>query len=446
MRDILVTAIVFGLAPFALFEPFLGIALWTWVSVMNPHRLTWNFAYNLPFAQVVAAATLMSLVIASRKVKFPWTGLTVTLIVFLIWLGITFVTGIHPRLSIEMWSRITKELVMTLVALAVVRSERQIQIFFWILVMSVAFFGIKGGVFTILSGGEFRVWGPPGSYIEDNNALSVALIMMIPLMVYLYQQLRNRAAKLGMMAATLLSVASILGSYSRGAVVAGSAMALFLAIKSKKKGLFLALFVIAVPIMLAAMPQKWWDRMATIATSESNPDSSVQGRFNAWAMTWNLAKDRPVLGGGFAIYEPDVFAKYAPNPRDLHAAHSIYFQMLGEHGFPGLGLFLLLALLMWRAGTRVIRASTMPSTRWRADMARALQVSLVGYMVGGITINIGYWDVFYFELVLFVALDVLARTQQHAPVREASVEVVGRNSKALAPATIARRVPRRELA
>jgi probable O-glycosylation ligase (exosortase A-associated) len=265
-------------------------------------------------------------------------------------------------------------------------------------------------------------------------------------MVYLYQQLRNRAAKLAMMAATLLTVASILGSYSRGAVVAGSAMALFLAIKSKKKGLLLALFVIAVPIMLAAMPQQWWDRMATITTSESNPDSSVQGRFNAWAMTWNLAKDRPVLGGGFAIYEPDVFAKYAPNPRDIHAAHSIYFQMLGEHGFPGLGLFLLLALLMWRAGTRVIRASTTPSTRWRADMARALQVSLVGYMVGGLTINIGYWDVFYFELVAFVALDVLARTQQPAAVREASMEAGSRNAKPLAPVTAARRMPGRELA
>jgi probable O-glycosylation ligase (exosortase A-associated) len=409
MRDLFVTAIIFGLAPVALFEPFVGIALWTWVSVMSPHRLTWNYAYNLPFAAVVAAATLLSLVIANRKVKFPWTALTVTLIVFMVWLGITFATGIHPRLSVEMWSRITKELVMTLVALAVVRTEKQLRIFFWILVMSVAFFGIKGGIFTILTGAQFRVYGPPGSYIEDNNAISIALVMMIPLMVFLYHQLTHRLAKLAMLAAILLSAASIFGSYSRGALVAVSAMSLFLVLKSRKKALFLVLGVVAVPIMLAAMPQKWWDRMATITSSEANPDSSVQGRFNAWAMTWNLAKDHPIVGGGFAIYEPDVFARYAPNPRDIHAAHSIYFQMLGEHGFPGLGLFLLLALMMWRAGTRVIRASTTPATRWRADMARALQVSMIGYLVGGLTVNIGYWDVFYFELVLFVVLDQLAR-------------------------------------
>ncbi len=157
--------------------------------------------------------------------------------------------------------------------------------------------------------------------------------------------------------------------------------------------------------MLAAMPDAWWERMATITSA--NPDQSVQGRFNAWWMTWNLALDRPVFGGGFAIYEPDVFARYAPDPLDIHAAHSIYFQMLGEHGFVGLGLFLLLAFLMWRTGTRVIRGSSSGAHQWRADLARALQVSMVGFLVGGLTVNIGYWDVYYFELVLLVALEQL---------------------------------------
>ena len=150
--------------------------------------------------------------------------------------------------------------------------------------------------------------------------------------------------------------------------------------------------------MLDAMPQKWWDRMATITAQEV--DTSVQGRFNAWGMAWNLALDRPIVGGGFAIYEPDVFAKYAPNPVDIHSAHSIYFQMLGEHGFVGLALFLLLTFLMWRTGTRIIRSSTNADARWRADLASALQVSMAGFLVGGLTVNIAYWDVYYFELIV----------------------------------------------
>ena len=62
------------------------------------------------------------------------------------------------------------------------------------------------------------------------------------------------------------------------------------------------------------------------------------GRINAWTMALNLAKDN-FFGGGFSIYESAVFARYAPDP-EARAAHSIYFQVLGEHGFVGLFLFL----------------------------------------------------------------------------------------------------------
>jgi probable O-glycosylation ligase (exosortase A-associated) len=418
MRDVLLTVVIFGLVPVALFHPFVGVALWTWVSVMNPHRLTWSFAYNMPFAQVIAIATLLSLVIAYKKVRFPVTPLTLTLIAFLLWMNVTFLFAIHRFESLDMWSRVNKTLIMTLVAVAAVRSEKQVRILLWILTLSVAFFGVKGGIFTIMTGAEFRVYGPPGSHIEDNNAISVALVMMIPLLVYLYHQSRRQWVRLALVAAILLSAASIFGSYSRGALVAITAMGMFLALKSRKRALFLIVIVIAIPVLLSAMPQKWWDRMATITST--NVDSSVQGRFNAWQMVWNLANDRPIVGGGFAIYEPDLFAKYAPNPLDLHSAHSIYFQVLGEHGFPGLALFLLLALLMWRTGSSVIRNSQTDESRWRGEMARAVQVSMVGFLVGGLTVNIAYWDVYYFLLVLLVALDQLVRRDAAVATQPAS--------------------------
>ena len=39
MRDIAVTAVVFGLLPFILWRPHIGILVWTWLGLMNPHRL-----------------------------------------------------------------------------------------------------------------------------------------------------------------------------------------------------------------------------------------------------------------------------------------------------------------------------------------------------------------------------------------------------------------------
>ena len=55
----------------------------------------------------------------------------------------------------------------------------------WVITVSVGYFGIKGGIFTILTGGNYKVWGPPQSNLEDNNALALAILMVIPLMIYL---------------------------------------------------------------------------------------------------------------------------------------------------------------------------------------------------------------------------------------------------------------------
>jgi putative inorganic carbon (HCO3(-)) transporter len=406
MRDIALALIVFSLLPVAVMEPFVGVALWTWVSVMNPHRLTWGFAFNFPFAQLIAIATLAGVVISARKLRFPITSLSVLLILFWIWMTITYVLAFHVRESTDMWLRVTKTLLMTCVALAAVRSEKQIRIFVWIFVLSVVFFGVKGGIFTILTGAASRVYGPADSYIADNNTISIALVMMIPLTYFLVQEVKRFAFRLALLGAMVLSAIAVLGSYSRGAFVSISAMLAFLAWNSRRRIVFVVLLAAAAPAVLVLMPEKWLDRIHSISNYAN--DGSVLGRFNAWAMAWHLALDRPITGGGFAVYEPDVFARYAPNPRDIHAAHSIYFQMLGEHGFVGLAIFLLLGFLMWRCANRVIRASDdVATTQWRANLARAVKVSMIGFAVGGITVNIGYWDVIYYELVLLVALDQL---------------------------------------
>jgi probable O-glycosylation ligase (exosortase A-associated) len=204
-------------------------------------------------------------------------------------------------------------------------------------------------------------------------------------------------------------------------------MLALLALKSRQRVVILMLAVITIPIAFIAMPQKWWERMQTITIE--NPDDSIQGRFNAWAMSWNLALDRPIVGGGFSVDQPDVFARYAPNPLDVHSAHSNYFQVLGEHGFVGLALFLLIAFLMWRTGTQIIRTHRRSGTRWRADMARALQVSMIGFLVGGLTVNIAYWDVYYFEIVLLVALQRLPQLEPAVTTTKASDPAV----RALSP-------------
>ena len=151
------------------------------------------------------------------------------------------------------------------------------------------------------------------------------------------------------------------------------------------------------------MPETWTSRMSTIKTYDQ--DASALGRINAWWNAWNLAVDRFPIGGGFGIYELDVFARYAPVPHDVHAAHSIYFQILGEHGFAGLFLFLSIFVLAWLCGNDIVRKTRQRKDfEWARDLAAMSQVSLIGYLSGGAFLSLGYFDLPYYVVVVLVLL------------------------------------------
>jgi|RhiMethySRZTD1v2_1073278.scaffolds.fasta_scaffold261541_2 probable O-glycosylation ligase (exosortase A-associated) len=409
MRDIALATFLLGSLPFILWRPVLGVFLWVWVSVMSPHRLTYGFAYDFPFAQLIAIATLIGLVVSRQPKRLPVTPVTATLFALLVWMSVTTLFAIDTAESLPVWEKVMKVQLMIFVTAALLHSRQHVQILIWIIAASVAFYAVKGGLFTLRVGGEQRVWGPWGSYIEDNNSLALATVMMIPLLRYLHLQATHRWIRHGLLAAMLLSGLSALGSQSRGALLAIAAMLAFMWLKSRAKvGTGIALLVL-FSVGVAFMPDKWDTRMRSIENYEE--DTSAQGRFNAWMNAFHLAQDRP-LGGGFAIYTPEVFARYAPDPTDVHSAHSIYFQVLGEHGFVGLLLFLLLWLLVWRDASWIDRrARTQEGWQWASDLARMVQVALVGYGVGGAFLNLAYYDVPYNLIVALVVTRILVERQ-----------------------------------
>ncbi len=296
----------------------------------------------------IAVAVLVGMVVSRDRVRPIVTAPVVALLAFMAWMCITVPFAFFPEASLDMWKKVMKIDFMILVALAVLNSRKHLMALAWTLVASLGWYGAKGGLFTIARGGVYHVWGPPESFIEGNNELALALIMTIPLMRFLQMELRARWARIAMTALMFLTAASALGSQSRGALVAIIAMAIMVWWRGGHRILIGAVVVLAAWGLVSFMPQQWDVRMSTISNYEQ--DRSAMGRINAWWMAWNLARDR-VLGGGFSIYEPDVFARYAPVPDDIHVAHSIYFQVLGEHGFIGLALFLLLWFLVWRTAS-----------------------------------------------------------------------------------------------
>jgi putative inorganic carbon (hco3(-)) transporter len=223
---------------------------------------------------------------------------------------------------------------------------------------------------------------------------------VIPLMRYLQMQMQSRWARHVMTGCMLLMAASALGSHSRGALLAIGAMAVVLWWRGKNKFGGAFVMVAGGALMLSMMPAEWWERMNTIKTY--NDDDSALGRINAWWMAYNLAKDR-FFGGGFQVSLPELFALYAPEPLRLHAAHSIYFMVLGEHGFIGLFLFLtLFTLAYFSAGRLRKQGQRQPQTQWLSDLGSMCQVALVGYAVGGAFLSLSYWDLPYNIIIVIV--------------------------------------------
>lgn len=406
MRDLIVTAGILGTLPFILRRPHIGILVWVFLSIVNPHRSTWGFAYNFPFAYIIAIATLLGMLFSKERKAIPWGAVTVTVLIFAIWVNLSTLFAWVPTLALDKWERTMKILVMFFVGLILINSRERVQQLVWTVVISLGIYGVKGGLFTIATGGNYIFFGPPGSFIESNNSLAIALTMTLPLMRYLQIGDLGKWPRRGLAAVMILMVIAIAGSHSRGAFLAAGTMLAFLWWKSPKKIALGAALIVAVVAVVTLMPESYFSRMGTIGSYEA--DASAMGRINAWEFAYNVAKENPLLGGGFKVFTPEMFRLYAPDPTDFHDAHSIYFEVMGEQGFAGLLVFLLLWFLAWRTASRIIRQTAgRPDFKWAYSLASMSQVSILAYLVGGAFLGLAYWDLPFYLLTVLVALQRL---------------------------------------
>ena len=400
MRDLFVTGVIFGLLPFVFKRPWLGILLWSWLGYMNPHRLAWGFAFNFPFSMFVGGVTILAFMMSKEKKEMPWTRETVILLIFVGWMLFTTFFAFYPDAAWLQWNKVWKIQLMVFLTALIITEREKLHWLIWVIVLSFAFYGVKGGIFTITNGGAYRVQGPSETFIGGNNELALALVMTIPLICYLHLQEKRKWLKLGLASAMVLTGVAAIGSQSRGGLVAMLAMGLFLWFKSRNKFITGIYMVVAVAIMAAVMPQEWYDRMNTIKTYQE--DQSAQGRINAWYTAFNVAKDR-ITGGGFETFRPPTFRQYAPNPYNVHDVHSIYFEQMGEQGFIGFSLFMLLGMMAWIRARQIIRRCRKdPDKKWAADLAAMIQVSLVGYAAGGAFLGMSYFDLPYHLMIILV--------------------------------------------
>jgi probable O-glycosylation ligase (exosortase A-associated) len=169
------------------------------------------------------------------------------------------------------------------------------------------------------------------------------------------------------------------------------------------------------------MPESWHQRMASI--EHAGDDASFLGRVMAWKGAILIALDN-FTGGGFKagqtnyvwfLYDPQYSLNWLIDTSDVtittaKAAHSIYFQVLGDHGFLGLFLFLMMLYTGFSKARRLNKAlHKSKSHSPMAKLSSMIQLSLVTYMVAGAAVSLAYFDLLYMIFALIFAMELQSR-------------------------------------
>jgi probable O-glycosylation ligase (exosortase A-associated) len=387
--------------------PFAGVLTWAWITIMAPHREAYGvITSSLRLSFTVAIVTVLAWLFSNERKQPIIDGTFVVVVLSFLWITLNHVLFAVSPEAYYQWDQLWKILALGLMVGITANSKVRIQALIWVLALSLLYYGVRGGILNIMTGGNTRIGGPRATMIEDNNEIALALLMILPLVNYLRLQTANRLVRIGLIAGGSLTFLAVIASYSRGAFLALGVLAILGWARARNK--FVYPFVIAAIAYPAfeLMPQSYYDRINTISNLQG--DESWLGRLDSWKVAYSYARDHFPFGAGFDGPR-HVWNYYIPGG-DPRAVHSIYFQVLGEHGFGGLVLYLAMLLLALVNAQKLRRAArNRPDLAWMSDLATMIQLSLVVFCVGGAALPMPYYDLVIIWVALLPAMIKLAQ-------------------------------------
>ena len=416
MRDIFFFGFFIIIFFLSLKKPFVAISLWLWTGIFVPVHWLYGFAETFRYNLIFSALGMWSYFTFYKPKEFKIDSLLFVLIIFFLHTTLTSINTIAFKTVVWIsWENFMKITLLMLFITLVFRKKVHFELLIWVMVLSIGFFGFIEGLKFIKSGGVHHINGPEGHILADNNHLALALLMVIPLTCYLIAHTPHKLVKIGLFGLIFVCVLAVLGTQSRGGFLGLLIVGGYFWSKSKRKILMLALFGCFIYIASNVLQDSWFSRMETIETAEE--DNSFMNRVVSWKIHTLMAIERPVLGGGFKAaqfgyiwsslaenYHKLDFIPTPPAGTKAWAAHSNYFQVLGDHGFVGLSLYLLIIVLAF------LKLSTIEKYfkgQWQAELAVMIKVSLMAYCASGAAVSMAYFELYYVLLGMIICFTIL---------------------------------------
>ncbi|MCA8955130.1 MAG: putative O-glycosylation ligase, exosortase A system-associated [Planctomycetes bacterium] len=420
MRDFVVLGIVLLSLPTVFRRPFVGLILFSWLAYMRPQDLCWGFARDMRFSFYVAVTMVIGWYVNdAHKRRFftpdPRMYLMLTL-GLLITVSLAFASQYDP-LTGRYYFEFLKILAIAIFTIGQVDSRKRLRALLWTIAFSLGFYSVKNGLVGIARGGSTILRGP-GGMLEDNNDFALALVMNIPLLYYLGQLANDKRIRMVTLAAIMLTAVTVLLTHSRGGFLAMNSVFLWISWRSGK--LLRALVVLGVLAVLffAFAPEHVVERIASIG--KGREDDSAASRLDSWMVALRMIAANPIWGVGlrnFVISSPDFGAVMGPD-RIMHVAHNSYLQIAAEGGLIAFMVYLGLLASSFTAGWFLRRVG-----RSRPDLAdfgvygRMFEATMLGFMVGGMFLNRGHFDLVYHVFGIIGAAVLVAQRE----LRQASV-------------------------
>jgi probable O-glycosylation ligase (exosortase A-associated) len=429
MRSIFLLFIFLGLVGLGLRAPFVLVLGYVWVDLVTPQSISYMILPALPVSLIFGCAACAAAVLAPRDPSISLRPTLLLLIMFAMWMTASLTWAVLPDHAMEKWNWAVKTVAFSCIVPYLIRTRVHLETLLWTIVLCGMAHAIPFGSKVVLSGGGYgKALGVASGNtgLAEGSTLAMFATMLIPFCWFLWKHCSivkpTRQVKLMVVAFGVSAALTAVGTYARTGLVALAVLAAAAIVYSKQKAKLVVGLALLVPVAAVFVADQWVERMGTLNNVGS--ETSAMGRLAVWQWTLDYVAAHP-WGGSFGVYRINTFEMPLEDGSMLTGAakafHSIYFEILGELGYPGFILFMLIVLTTIRSLVAVKKAAL---DDWTKDLATCTLAALLVYLAAGAFIGVAFQPFFYYLASIAVVLQNLhgrqAIIRSHGPGPTAS--------------------------
>lgn len=424
MLDLVFLCFIFYVLLLGLRRPFVWVLLYVYIDIIAPQRIGYSIITDIQISLVAFAAAFGGWLLLDNKDGLRFSlrqGLILALLLYCWW---TTGNADFPESAATKWDWVWKALLFALFLPFTITTRARIEALALMLVLAIATIVIGTGMKTVLGGGGYEnlnFFVNDNSGIYESSTLATVAIALIPLIAWFTRYgTVFRPHWLVTSFAVLLIFACLMvpiGTEARTGLVCIAVLAVLALRYVRHRVMFIAAGAALGLAALPFLPQSYYERMSTI--TQPDGDESASTRMAVWEWTLDYAARNPT-GGGFDAYRGNSFTYEMPVTEETgsirtieyrevtdegRAFHSAIFEVLGEQGYPGLAIWLLLhALGVWQMEQvrRRWKGKESEAEAWIGPLAACLQLASLVYITGALFQGIAYQPV----MLMIVGLQI----------------------------------------